>query len=549
MDRREARASCTHTKRRNSKKPTMNATAAYSIPLAPPATEPTTRLADKNTAPTAVTWREWLSPKLAPNQHQQHRPRGGRYDSDDDDDQADASPRTALRRHQQRRRHRSASFDLTPTATNRTRLSTAVGDKDGGVLAPPFGGRERISKSAYAPAGPNARGKPHRGDKFADGARDASSYSPYSLLTTFLLRLDSLLPEYCIHLSSTTEDTLLSMKEASKAIDALEKSSNVDHYLHHDTMARGHMGAAKSPMPSPVQSPSLGNVSAPCSPAHSPSKTLASELRHWLSPQYQRMPMIDMETKWNSKAKSQWERFVSPFFSLIAAECIYSRMEHVLDPTRCPPSTATGGRGESSCNRKNTLVSESSFAFSPPSLSSVDASKRGSRRLIHIYRQIRDELKIVGEYLVDPVIGARFAGGDATSPPFRSSECKPEVGQRELAATSLRSTLDALISFIEARVVLIRIHADLCFFQAPPSPHLLNDEVGNNGPCGQSTTRDTSKWTALAQQCRSIDDPLSAFVANAEEVCAPQRAVSNIRKELKCLELMLISIDFMVANE
>jgi hypothetical protein len=343
------------------------------------------------------------------------------------------------------------------------------------------------------------------------------------------------------------------MREASKAIDALEKNSNADHHLHHDTMARNRTGAAKSPMSSPVQSPSLGNVSAPCSPAHSPTKTLANELRHWLSPQYQRMSMIGMELKWKSKAKSQWERFVSPFFSLIAAECMYARMEHVLDPTRCSTSTATGGRGESSCDRKKTLVpgaKDSSFAFPPPPLSPADTSKRGSRRLITIYRQIRDELVIVGEYLVDPFIGARFAGGgDTATPPSVSSECNTAVGQRELAAASLRTTLDALISFIEARVVLIRIHAELCFFQAPSSPHLLNDEGCINGLCGQSTTRDTSKWTALAQQCHTLYDPVSAFAANAEEVCAPQRAVSNIRKELKCLELMLICIGYMVANE
>jgi hypothetical protein len=190
-------------------------------------------------------------------------------------------------------------------------------------------------------------------------------------------------------------------------------------------------------------------------------------------------------------------------------------------------------RVDKSEKRIGICRAEKSLSAIPlPFVSPADSSKRGSRRLIAIYRQIREELVIVGEYLVDPVIGARGAGGGTIYSPAVSS-----------AATSLRTTLNALISFIDARVVLIRIHGELCFFQVPPSLHILKDE--GHGLCGQSC----KKWIALAQQCQTSKEQVSAFVASEEKVCVPQRAVSNTVKELKCLELVLTSIGNLLACE
>lgn len=514
----------------------MNATAIYSIPLAPPAPQPPVLRVEKK--PVTVTWKEWLSPKLGRSRQQQQLQRQRPHDrngyNDDDDD--DASPRAT--RRQQQRRNRSASFDLTPTTTNTTSISNAVGDKDSELL---FGGRDRISKSAYAFGATNRNAQ--RGNGVTGGARNDSLHSSHTLLTTFLLRLYSILPEYCAHLSLTSEDTLLSMGEASKAVDVLEKKNKADHHMSHDTKTKGGRGAGKSPLPSPVlrESPA-SSTSAPSSPAHIPTKTLANDFRSWLSPQQQRVSTVSMASKWNAN-ESQWESFASPFLNLIAAECLYARMEHVLDPSRCFSSTEAGGRGDSSSNdlkrvdksekRIGVCRAERSLSAIPlPFVSPADSSKRGSRRLIAIYRQIREELVIVGEYLVDPVIGARGAGGGTIYSPAVSS-----------AATSLRTTLNALISFIDARVVLIRIHGELCFFQVPPSLHILKDE--GHGLCGQSC----KKWIALAQQCQTSKEQVSAFVANEEKVCVPQRAVSNTVKELKCLELVLTSIGNLLACE
>ena len=527
----------------------MNATAIYSIPLAPPAPQPPALRVEKNTAPVTVTWKEWLSPKLGRSRQQQQlqrqRPqnRNGYYDDDDDHD--GASPRAT--RRQQQRRNRSASFDLTPTATNTTSFSNADGDNDSELL---FGGRDRISKSAYAFSATNRNA--HRGNGATGGARNDSLHSSHSLLTTFLLRLYTILPEFCAHLSLTSEDTLLSIGEASKAVDVLEKKNKADHRLSHETTTKRGRGAAKSPLPSSVlrESPA-SSTSAPSSPAHSPTKTLTNDFRSWLSPQQQIVSTVGLASKCDAK-ESQWESFASPFLNLIAAECLYARMEHVLDPSRC--FSSWGGRKDSSSNdlkgvdksEKRIVIrrAEGSLSAIPPPISPADSSKRGSRRLITIYRQIREELVIVGEYLVDPVIGARGAGGGTTSLPVVSSECNTALEQRDFAAASVRTTLNALISFIDARVVLIRIHGELCFFQVPPSLHLLKDE-GSHGLCGQSC----KKWIALAQQCQTSNEQVSALVVNEENVCVTQRAVSNIMKELKCLELVLTSIGNLLACE
>ncbi|KAL3770207.1 hypothetical protein ACHAWU_009147 [Discostella pseudostelligera] len=336
--------------------------------------------------------------------------------------------------------------------------------------------------------------------------------------------------------------------------------------------------------------------------------------------------------KWNTAiVESEWERFISPFMNLVGVECLYARMEHVLDPERCntqAPVTAKGGsRGATTNDRIDRKEKTSVFDRQEPNTSTSthrnvhppqlfphpgannDSSKLGSRRLIAIYRQIREDLIIVGEYLCDPVLGARV--GDSTSsntnnavsstlstvaklplPPLVSgriisptdatrsksltlaplssspSELQGDISKarsadmnynerRELAAISFRETLDALIGFIDARCVLIRIHAVLCFQQKSlshcisttgevgedGSPMIMNNQISD---AGRERRR---KWSALAEQCQNALHPLSTLVTKDDDRCIPKLAVSNIEHEVKCLELVLTSIDRLLECE
>jgi hypothetical protein len=315
--------------------------------------------------------------------------------------------------------------------------------------------------------------------------RDGPVQSSY--LQTFLLRLNTILPEYCMLLASTSEDTLRSIEEASKAVNVMEKTFKLDHR----TIARDNVDL---PIPSsPTLQPS-SSMPDPSSPMHSPSK-----FDHW-------------SLKWNSKAELEWSRFTQPFLNLVGAECLYAAMEHMLDPSLSPtemnisskdlkgvkvPLGRAGGRGVTK---------------------SVDTSKRGSRRLIAIYRQVRDELVVVGEYLCDPVLLASSVTRDhATDALTVSGECNP--------ALELRTVLDALISFIDSRVILVRINAEICNVKTPSSVNLLKDRDSQ-----------VTKLKAFAEQCQSA-------VTNDDKVgCVTQRVVSNVTKELKCMQLILTSI-------
>ena len=129
--------------------------------------------------------------------------------------------------------------------------------------------------------------------------------------------------------------------------------------------------------------------------------------------------------------------------------------------------------------------------------------------------------------------------------------------RRELAAISFRETLDALIGFIDARCVLIRIHAVLCFQQKSlshcisttgevgedGSPMIMNNQISD---AGRERRR---KWSALAEQCQNALHPLSTLVTKDDDRCIPKLAVSNIEHEVKCLELVLTSIDRLLECE
>jgi len=149
-----------------------------------------------------------------------------------------------------------------------------------------------------------------------------------------------------------------------------------------------------------------------------------------------------------------------------------------------------------------------------------DASKRGSYRLISSYRRIQKDLHIVGEYLVDPVIGAQRSSGEisASSPTSSPNKNTSPIKQ---AAVELRNKLDAIICFIDARCTLIQVHAELCC----PLGSNISIKVGSN------------KWKALAEQCH-----LAMIPIKEEELCTKD-IMLNTDKELRALELFLASID------
>jgi hypothetical protein len=459
---------------------------AYSVPLAPPAPH----------APEKFSWKEWFSPQLIPSSRlrQQQRQQDNEYDDVNDDD--DSTQNAIQRRQLQQGRNRSSSFDLTPTRTNNNaaRLQNQM-SRDGSSM---------MDKSFnYSKSMPSSS---HR--------RDGPVQSSY--LQTFLLRLNTVLPEYCMLLASTSEDTIRSIEEASKAVDVMEKKFKLDH-------TATNAGHVDLPIPSSPTLQLSSSMPDPSSPMHSPSK-----FDHWLSPQLhlKRLSPVGLSLKWNSKAELEWSRFTQPFLNLVGAECLYAAMEHVLDPSLSPTEMNISskdfkgvkvpiGRGGGSRGGTKSIPPPPPPLFST---TSVDTSKRGSRRLIAIYRQVRDELVVVGEYLCDPLLlASSVTRDDATNSLAVSNECNP--------ALELRSILDALISFIDSRVILVRIHAEIiCYVKTPSSVNVVKDRDSQ-----------VTKLKTLAEQCRSA-------ITNDKLGCATQRVMSNVMKELKCMELVLTSI-------
>jgi len=488
------------------------------------------------------------------------------------------------------------------------------------------------------------------GDDAFDGdepnpASSSNNVDPrsHSLLTAFLLQLDSLLPEYCEHLS-TASDTLDCIGGASKAVGVLERGAKTLSETF--GAAAANAGSAASPQQSssrassaPSSPSSYQRSLSPVKRSHqgtSPTKKSSivasppwrgspSKLAPGLSWLYPLSPRSRGESsqgssahnnnkkrispkkrtkskksgaEWNAIAESEWEKFVAPFLNLAGAECFYAKMEHVLDPRKSLSGGADdfqrqpGGGAvddEVDCDReggtKSSFVQggdEDDKGLSHhPLTSPTDANKRGSRRLISMYRQVREDLVVVGEYLCDPVLGARAGTGDKRSqrlpPPPLNFESSPEkkrhIGRaksggnearapnddcdgrrttahekREFAAISLRNTLDALISFIDARCVLIRIHAELCCQSS--QPFLLPPVEASDGGGARVSQKNGrfsdkghggGKWVALSDQCRSVMKPVSAWAG--EGGCTAKRAAADVERELKALDLLLISIN------
>ena len=586
----------------------LNATTS-TVPLAPAAPLPVSQ--------------SWRSPKptvmLTRHHHQRRRQdRGDAGDGDGDDDEFNHGSTPLHRRQRQQQRYRSTSFDdTTGTAFGKTSSSHLNLDK------------ESASK-IYHPVGDILPAP------IDDGHQN-------SLLASFLLHLNSFLPEYCQHLASVSEDSANAITCASMAIGVLERGADTLYRTfgianHVNKIHETNTGGASTSAPSsPLLSHQRTNMS-PQTPTPIRSKWRNSPIqkKFLLSPPQQSATYVVSGgmIKWNNAiVETEWERFVAPFINLAGAECLYNRMEHVLDPERCNTEASVMAKGggtkpkrierkekpsSSSFDRQDHTSSISSQRHThPPHIlphtAPLDTSKLGSRRLIATYRQIREDLIIVGEYLCDSVLGSRVDDTTTTSssnytvpssmsavsnllpfPPLvsdrisptssamrsksltltplssspseshdnhmiskiRSAEINNYNERRELAAISFRETLDALIRFIDARCVLIRTHAVLCSQQklSPlciPATGEIKDVHSQSIHTNQVSDagREKHKWSVLAEQCRHVVHPLTVLGAMDDDRCIPKRAVSNIEKEVRCLELALTSIHTLLEFE
>lgn len=433
-------------------------------------------------------------------------------------------------RYQQRSRR--ASFDQVPS-TNQ------------GEIENPNQQKQQLQLPIYYTSTNNSRDTSADGDisiliapSSVDSINDSTKTSSgSSLLTGFLLHLNSLLPEYCQHLADISTNTTNCTNCASKAVDVLERGSKT---LSTRFSNNKDMSNSSSKSSTPQASPILnkGSTSEPSSPSYlvdktSPKSTSPSDLRTCISSKSPLSPLSPRVSQSNRRSlspskrnhrssrnkqrrkelspslmKVEWERFIDAFISLAGAECFYSRLDHV------PASSSETEKGKKSKGVKFD-GKESSSVVSPAS--PTDASKRGSHRLVSSYRQIQKDLHIVGEYLVDPVIGA--ASSPTSSPNKNTSPIKQ-------AAVELRNKLDALICFVDARCTLIQVHAELFC----PLGSNLSIKAGSN------------KWKVFAEQCHLAMIPIKAKEEEEEESCTSS-IMLNTDKELRALELFLSSID------
>lgn len=389
----------------------------------------------------AFKWASWLSPKITPGRHRRQIDSG-------DDDGTGVSTRSSPS-HQRGHLRRGASFDNTPGASGAGKLNV----ERGGQM---YFGKHGASLDSQGDISPlamsrsrdeafenNGRGRAVGGGGSSYHQSAAATSNSRSLLTAFLLHLNTLLPEYCDHLANAS-GTVNSINIASKAVSVLERGAT--------TLSTTFNASSSPQMPSPTlmkagrSSLTLSAIgkeatstSAPTSPNTSPRKnylvaplsdnaavspTKLTVVAHWLSPLSPRSSISHdpnernlrkrSGTKWNKKAEAEWERFVSPLFMLVGAECLYGRMEHVLDPAVV--HAKRGGRGESPNNKSSTgesskesssyfvnfatarlVKGETSGSIEEDNIPTSEhdahpaSDKRGSRRLIAMYRQIREE--------------------------------------------------------------------------------------------------------------------------------------------------------------
>jgi len=444
-------------------------------------------------------------------------------------------------RYQQRSRR--ASFDQIPSTTKQDEMKIenpnhfTLNNKQKQQLQLPI-----YTSTNYNSTDTSANGDisiliaPSSGDSINDSTTKTSSGS--SLLTGFLLHLNSLLPEYCQHLADISTNTLNCTNSASKAVDVLERGPRTlsTRFSNNKDMSNSSSKSSTTPQASPIMN--KGSTSEPSSPSYlvektSPKSTSPSDLRTWISSKSPLSPLSPRISQSNRRSlspskrnrsssrnkqrrkelspslmKVEWERFIDAFISLAGAECFYSRLDHV------PTSSSGTEKGKKS---KGVKFDGKESSSNVSSASPTDANKRGSRRLVSSYHQIQKDLHIVGEYLVDPVIGKSSTAISPTSSPNKNTS---PIKQ---AAVELRNKLDTIICFIDARCTLIQVHAELCC----PLGSNIPIKVGSN------------KWVALAEQCH-----LAMIPIKAKEVESCTKSVMlNTDKELRALELFLASID------
>lgn len=333
-------ASSLRCPRRSLNMTTNNIGSTNFVPLAPPA-------ASKSSTQQRFTWSTWLSPKIA-------RPRP--HHRRDNDDMDDDSPR---RSRQQQQRPRRASFDE-PIQNTRS-----VDNEDSSAIMSSWGSDNTWDDSRSS-------------DQQQRSPRSTTNQSQ-SLLTSFLLHLNGLLPEYCNHLSHASDIT--SSDGASRAIRVLEKGGKTLSLSEHLSPSKTVAQLQSSSPITPSSSANTGVSSAPSSPLslfkrNTPATQLTPKsdsanspfqnIQQWLSPAsspksrrdnrineknvphlpgiprsapsspYSGNPILFGQglatTRRNSVAESEWERFISPFLMLAGAEVLYGRMEHVIDP-------------------------------------------------------------------------------------------------------------------------------------------------------------------------------------------------------------------------
>jgi len=569
------------------------------IPLAPPAKEKSSKL-KSNLQNLAL----WLSPRVnRPNSSHSRKQQRSECDDDDDD-------RSKKRGHHQILiRPRGSSLDRKQVDGRGTSsTNNCAGDLHRGWKTDD---RDLISQSRSADDSLDDDQPP-----VASGSGGGYRYSPQhqqrqqhlqqqqrksgSLLTTFLLYFDALLPEYFTYFPSASD---IDNNGAANAVSVLERGArtvqlhSVSPIYQRHSHGSGHDHKSSSAPSTP--SHFLAETSLHSSKSdrekssNNDANTNMNHQQHWLTRErLQRVagqvsPRHVKSMKFNSTLQAEWERFTSPFLMLAGAEVLYGEMEHVLDPeterrfangeSLLVSSEVVGKESSSTAVQfDNSEEQKDSDAHSPIRSPGDSSNKRGSRRLIAMYRQVREDFIIVGEYLCDPVLGThgpigggvsvnsnndsmteftpqstfelsprsspqKMYGRSKSQPltpennrsvqfsPSRNlnQEASSDESQRQIAARSLRNTLNALIAFIDARCVLVKIHADLCCWP--------------NAPFGTAEgSRGGNKWAMLAEQCRSTMLKTSFWTFNNDSMV--QLALTKLETETKALELALLSV-------
>lgn len=622
--------------------------ATRTIPLAPPAKEKSSSSSNKSSKLLQSLAISWLSPRVNPTGRPNRKQRSHYNDGSEDNDEYYAEDNDDNGRGVHLRQRRS-SFDETQADTR----GGGGGKSSSNLPAKTSNATNKLS------AGDLFRQHIRQHQQQQQQQQQHRRQQSGSLLTTFLLYFDALLPEYFIHFVNASDIenngasnavSVLERGARTVQLHAIMSQSQPSSSSSTQQYKRANTTAAASSMTTTSSFPS----SAPTSPSHFPETSPSfggnnqqqqeqqqqqqQQQYSWLtmSPRtrekLQRVagavsPRHINSMKFNATLQAEWERFTSPFHLLAGAEVLYGEMLHVLDPEierrfRNGESILSSDDyyqlfvGKNKDDRKSSSSSNFIVKFdnqkedqkddeevlnhyssepSPPT-EQPSSHKRGSRRLIAMYRQVRDDLIIVGEYLCDPVLGSshtnignepsiisnNISNGtsseftpqstfeftpqsspqkkyreygrsqsqpstpeknndavqfSADSSPSRRSTAlnhddETEIG-RQIAAKSLRNTLDALIAFVDARCVLVKIHADLCcWYAAAAAPP---DGVSGN------------KWTTLAEQCRLTMAKLSFWTASRGTMV--QAALLKLEIELKALQLALLSVYHMMECE